>query len=99
MYSLTKYPGKFESNRSQLMAEIVSNRVNEGFGETVGEIDTFGFYAYVVGKRFAWILSEDSQGFVDVETFTDQAQAAKEWDKLELAYADFCEQNEEETDY
>jgi hypothetical protein len=84
MYALKTYPGKYEGNNSPLLAEVVNRRVNDGFAETCGDVESVGFFAYVKGKRFHFILSEDSQGFVMVEPFSDHVQAAKEWDKIQV---------------
>ena len=94
MHSIQHHPGKFEANPSQLLAETIYHKTCEGWGESVGEVETFGYFACVMGKRYGFILSEDSQGFVYVDAYS-VAEAKERWQALEVEYADYCEENPE----
>ena len=94
MYSLQHHPGKFEANPSQLLAETVYAKTCDGWGHSLGDSETFGYFHYVEGKRYGFILNEDSQGFVYVDTYP-VAEAKERWQALEVEYADYCEENPE----
>ena len=68
--------GKFEGNESQLEAEIVHSASLDGTCETMGDVIELGWHAsLVLGNRYAWIVYEDSQGFVDVTSFNTHKEA------------------------
>lgn len=92
MRTLTPYPGKFEGNESQLMAQAVYQASLDGTDEELGDVDNFGWYGLVKGKRYSFILSEDSQGFVTVNYGT-HAEMKAQWDKIEKAYDEFYNEN------
>jgi len=54
-----------------------------GYDETVGEADALGWYALIIGKRNAWIVKEDNQGFFDYTHYDDIEEARTEWDRIE----------------
>ena len=89
MHTARPYPGKFEGNESQLVAEVVYNKTLDGIAESIGDVEGFGFYAFVKGKRYGFIMSEDSQGFVTVVTCL-LAEAEQKWADLEHEYSDYC---------
>ena len=96
MYTEKPYPGRFEGNSSQLVAEVVSNVVDNGFAlSELGNVESFGYWAFVKGKRYGFILSQDNNGFVTV-SHGALAQAQAQWEKVEQEYKEFCEGVEED---
>lgn len=81
--------GKFQGNESEMLAQAVYNCSLDGsWGESLGESDTFGWYAYIPGKRYHFILRENSQGFVYVE-YGKPYEMATMWERIEKDYAEF----------
>ena len=84
-------PGKFEAcgNYSHIAQYIYDN-----VGHSIGDSESFGWYGQFNGQikhvRVFAIVSEDSQGFVDVDYFDDEKSLNKAWDKLETEYAHAC---------
>lgn len=65
MYTATKQPGRFEANRSSLLAEVLNNIVGNGFAsDEIGDCETTGHYARIDGKRYSYLLETDSNGFI-----------------------------------
>jgi hypothetical protein len=65
--TMNPYPGKYEGNHSQWLAEIVHHASMDGCDEEFGDVCDYGFWAGVLhGKRYNFYLTEDSQGFVTV---------------------------------
>lgn len=93
MYTLHPHPGKFEGNRSQLLSKVVYEWSRDGMCELIGNSETFGYYAYIEGKRYHYILSEDSQGFVDVD-WGSPGTMAKKWQIIEEDWEQFNGQEE-----
>jgi hypothetical protein len=94
MHTLNPHLGKFEGNSSQLLAETVYNVTMNGTGEELGEVDGFGFYAFVKGKRYGFIMNEDSQGFVSVDYYPLK-EARERWAKIEAEYEEWSKECEE----
>ena len=64
MYTATKQPGKFQANRSELLADVLNKIVQNGDQtDEIGDCDTTGHYARIEGKRFSYLLETDSNGF------------------------------------
>ena len=98
MYTKHKSLGKFQGNESEMLAKAVYNASLDGtWGESLGESEGFGWYAYVSGKRYDFILEENSQGFVYVEWGKPQEMLEK-WERLEKDYAEWMGEGEEELD-
>lgn len=97
MHTKHKSPGKFQGNESEMLTRAVYNASLDGCCESLGESDGFGYYAYVSGKRYDFILNENSQGFVYVEWGKPQEMLEK-WEKLEKDYAEWIGEGEEEVD-
>jgi len=86
MYTANPYPGKFEGNQSQLLAQAVYNAdANEVCSE-----EGFGHYALIKGKRYWYILHESEQGFVSVD-YGPSSEMLPEWDKVQSAYSEFTQ--------
>lgn len=94
MHSIQHHPGKFEANPSQLLAETVYTKTCEGWGESLGDCETFGYFSYIEGKRYGFILNEDSQGFVYVDSYP-KAQAQAKWKAIELEYDAYRDSTDE----
>ena len=81
-----KQPGKFEGNSSELTARILYDCVlNEWCDQEVGEACGFGWYGLIVGKRYGFIVKEDSQGFFTYWCGPKEKAKAK-WSRIEHAY-------------
>ena len=92
MHTSKPSPGKYEGNRSQLVARVIDNLVGNGFADAeLGDVDTFGYYAMVVGKRNTYLLSQDSQGFVFVD-YGDHQTCKERWAEIEAEYQDTVKQ-------
>ena len=88
MHTIKSQPGKFEGNTSQLLARVVYNVIGNGMADAeLGESNGFGYYAMVTGKRYTFLLSEDSQGFVFVDWGSHQ-ECAERWAEIEAEYED-----------
>jgi len=88
MYTEHPYRGKFEGDCSQKMTEVVYNASLNGFGDNLGDVADFGHYSLVVGKRYTFIVHEDNQGFVTVNSYSHD-KGAKRWSEIETAYKAF----------
>ncbi len=97
MHTKHKSLGKFQGNESEMIAKAVYNASMDGCCESLGESEGFGWYAYVSGKRYDFILNENSQGFVYVEWGKPQEMIEK-WERLEKDYAEWMGEGEEELD-
>ena len=89
--------GKFQGNESEMLAQAVYNASMDGCCETLGDCETFGFYAYVPGKRNDYILNENSQGFVYVE-YGPPAKIQAMWKAIGADYEEFCGEEESDDD-
>lgn len=86
MRTITPDLGKFEGNRSQMIARAVHNTVgNGGASCELGDVQDFGYYALVTGKRYTYILEENDQGFVHVAIFS-HSEGLEKWEQIEQAY-------------
>ena len=94
MYTRRQTLGKFQGNDSEMLAKAVYNASMDGCCETLGDVETFGFYAYVPGKRNDYILNENSQGFVYVE-YGPPAKMQALWASIEKDYTEFMGDSEE----
>lgn len=90
MYTEKPYPGKFEGNRSQALAEVVYNITLDGCCDDLGDVEGYGYYAFVRGKRYGFIVSEDSNGFISVD-HDPLPEAEAKWSRLQADYADWLE--------
>ena len=65
MYTAIRFPGKYQADRSELLAKVLESMVNEGrSSDEVGDCETTGHYARIDGKRYSYLLETDNQGFV-----------------------------------
>ena len=91
MYTAKPYPGKFEGNDSRLVAEV-AYRASMDSNESMGDVEAYGYYhSYVQGKRYDYIVTENSQGFVYVE-YGDKVAMRKQWNALEKIYLDWYDE-------
>lgn len=95
MYTAKPYPGKFEGNGSQMLAEAVYNASMDGSAGFFGDGQTYNFYCLIEGKHYMFILCEDSQGFVTVD-YGKPDEMLPEWGRIEAEYSEYCEDNPEE---
>lgn len=95
MHTLNRQPGKFEANRSHAVARVVYDISLDGCCDDFGEADGFGYYAFVVGKRYGFIMCEDSNGFVSVDYYP-LAEARRRWEEIQDEYNDYMARHVEE---
>ena len=95
MHTRHKTLGKFQGNDSEMIAKAVYNATMDGCCESLGESGSFGWYAYVNGKRYDFIITENSQGFVYVEYGKPEEMLTK-WESIEKDYAEWCSDGEDE---
>lgn len=89
-------PGKFEA--SSEIGEKLHEISLDGCDEELGDVQDFGWYGLLIDSgcedaKFA-IASEDSDGFVDFESFATEAKAREAWKKLVNKYDDFISEGE-----
>lgn len=76
-------PGKFEMNRSPLMAELVYSASMHGVEEQAGDVSIVGYACRIDGKKHSFIVEEDCAGFVYVQAFPLGDKAYFDtWEKL-----------------
>ena len=67
MKTLKPFPGKFEGNESQLMAQAVYSTSLNGANDEFGDCSEYGLWCgLIIGKRYGFIIDESDQGFVSV---------------------------------
>lgn len=84
------------SKYDSLRDEVIDKAANGGMYETLGEADSFGFYAFVTnfyGKDY--IVRTNNDGYVDVETFdrngpVSTCKFADECAMIRGDYAEWC---------
>ena len=96
MYTKHKSLGKFEGNESEKLAQAVYTATLNGCCEELGDVEGFGFYAYVQGKKYDFVLSENSQGFVSVWHGTKEKMSLF-WQSIENDYEEWNQLEEEES--
>jgi hypothetical protein len=87
MYTANPRPGKFEGNRSQLLAKIIYNADANGADEVCSE-EGFGHYALIKGSRNWYILYESEQGFVSVG-YGPSSEMLPAWGRIQAKYDEF----------
>ena len=75
-----KDPGKFERCYSQHVAEVLLDRINDGFADKMmGDVNIVGHYSLIVGKKYDFVVFEDGQGFLSYDIFDREGQELTEW--------------------
>lgn len=77
-----RYPGKFEGNYSEWVAEHLYNVSLDGCDDDVGDVEGFGWYGLIRGRRYGFIVSEDGQGFFDYIKYATPALAQTAFEKI-----------------
>jgi hypothetical protein len=80
-----RYPGKFEGCADQRLEEALYNASLDGCDDDLGTEDGFGWFGLVKTHKNTYIVSTDSQGFFDYETFSHKA-GDKAWSRLADEY-------------
>jgi len=84
--------GKFEGNDSEWVAEVLYEFcANGAYSEELGDVQTYGWAALIKGKRWWFIVDEDSNGFFDYTAFEPQ-KAQKMWDSMLEDYEAFLKE-------
>ena len=94
MYTAKKTPGHLQACRSVLVAEVLERQ--EPFDE-IGETDFLGDYALVRGKRYGFIIEQDSQGFMTYEAHP-RAKADELWNGICQTYLKAYTEQEQEAE-
>lgn len=83
-YTEKRHPGKFEGCYSQWLGEVLYNATLEGWqSDETGDVQETGLWVGLVkGKRKTYLVSEDSQGFVDYAIFDTLVEAEVEFNRL-----------------
>lgn len=83
MYTKKPKYGKFEGNRSQLLAERVYSTSMLGVDEQAGDTSAGIYICRLSGVRYSYILQENEQGFIFVEVFEKESPLYYEtWETL-----------------
>lgn len=77
--------GAFEGNKSQLVASILHSTLPD---EELGDVQDFGWYGLILGKRYGFIVHQDSYGSFVYSRYSLK-DARKKWHKIEKAYVEF----------
>jgi hypothetical protein len=84
MYTIEKRCGKFEGNRSQLLARAVYEASLVGYADILTAGDGSSV-CLVHGKRYSFLIYESQSGFVYVETYVSKREAEREFAEHERA--------------
>lgn len=80
-------PGKYEGNESQMLARAVHQASLDGTDAEFGDMDEDGYWVgLVIGKRYGFMVEEDSDGFVNV-WFGSKAVAIERYAEAQAEYA------------
>lgn len=74
--------------------ELWDASLDSGQDETLGESDTFGWFALF--KSDHAILHTGSQGFVSVDVLDSEQEAVEKWAKIEAEYDKWSAENDDE---
>ena len=85
-------PGQFEGNPSQWKAEILQDKTMDSswLAGEYGEAEYGGWFGLIIGKRYAWIVTQDNYGFFTIISEGSPADIEGEFVDLETAYGDEC---------
>jgi hypothetical protein len=85
-------PGKFEGNPSQWKAEVLHAKAGDSswLAGEFGEAEYEGWFGLIIGKRTAWIISEDNYGFFSIVSEGKPADIESEFVIMETEYGDEC---------
>jgi len=92
-YTLPPRYGKFIGCYSEWLGNVLCNLC--GYDDELGEVDGFGWYALVHGKRWSWIVHEDSQGFFDYGEYESKSEAISNWCDIQDDYDVFLDSIED----
>ena len=83
MKTLSRHPGKFEACPSEFVARTLYEiTMNGGHDEEAGDVESTGWYALIQGKRYGFIVEENSQGFFTYEVFPMASLAIAAFEKI-----------------
>jgi len=74
--------GKFDSVEAE---ELYKESLNGGLDDEVGSVSEAGWF----GLMDTFILSEDSQGFVSLDSFGNRKEAERAWADVQRQYAEY----------
>ena len=95
MFSENRQPGKFEGNTSELRAKVLYNAIMNGAHESeFGDCYYLGWHGLIVGKRFAFIVSEDNYGFFTVDAIGPISTMREKFAKMEESYLEEYSDND-----
>ena len=84
-----KFPGKFEGNRCQLLAEHLYEKCGEQFWlDAAGDCSIGGsWYAILPHNKKWYIVEEDNYGFFTYNAYSSKATAMIDWSEIEAQEA------------
>jgi hypothetical protein len=94
--------GKFEGTHYYHVVQWLYQQAGESFlDDELGESEGFGWYGKFSDKikgrgPFHAICTENSQGFFTAVWFRTEAKLNAQWSEIELAYEEFCEEQDDE---
>jgi hypothetical protein len=91
MHTIKRNIGKFQGNDSYMLASAVYNATMDGTCAQLGDVEGFGFYAFVEGKRYGFLMHESNQGFISVNYYSLK-EARERWAKIEAEYEKWIEE-------
>lgn len=96
MHTEKTQPGKFEACESRLTAEILYDIIgNGGDSESLGDVESFGYYSFIQGKRYSFITNEDNQGFFEYVS-GEHSEMETRWSRINDAYEQHMSEMDEE---
>ena len=95
MYTRNRQLGKFEGSGSQLLAEVLYNATGISAHESeFGDCYYLGWHGLIVGKRYAFIVSEDNYGFFTVDAIGPISTMREKFAKMEESYLEEYSDND-----
>jgi len=93
MYTASgRRPGQFEGNSSQWKAEVLQDKTMDSswLAGEYGEAQYEGWFGLIIGKQYAWIVSQDNYGFFTIVSEGKPDEIESEFVDMETAYGDEC---------
>jgi hypothetical protein len=108
---MMSYPGKFEGNEDQEVAEILYDATMNGMqDEEAGDVQEHGMWSAIFrgveiedgelkdGATGGYIVQEDEQGFFSYAEYEDDDELNEEWNRIMATYEEMDEEAGEDGD-
>jgi hypothetical protein len=89
-----RHPGKFEGNQDQELAARLYDISLYGCCESIGDVESFGFYTLIIDDGKGYIGYEDSQGFWTIMEYESVKDAEDNFARISSEYDDFMAEAE-----